>query len=67
MKVLPWESLQTDTGQPLKPATGMKAIGYIPVYESIEAMVDDHGNETPCGTFVVDNHPQQPPERKTEQ
>lgn len=52
LKVLKWETLRTDTGIQLRPGPAMKAVGYIPVYESIQELVEDHGNNFPTGTFL---------------
>lgn len=52
LKVLPWETLVTDAGVNLKPGPQMKAIGYIPVYESLQELVENFGNDCPSGTFT---------------
>lgn len=57
MKVLQWQSIQTETGVPLRPGKNMRAVGYIPVYESIQEMVADHGTECRSGTFEEDVPP----------
>lgn len=51
LKVMKWSTLQTDSGQHLKPSSEMKAVGYIPVYESIEPLCEDHGHDAEYGTF----------------
>lgn len=51
LKVLAWETISTDTGVPLRPGSEMKAVGFIPVYESIQAMAEDHGSKCRSGTF----------------
>lgn len=51
MKVMSWDTLQTEDGKKLRPGSGMKAVGYIPVYESIVELVDDHGVDIDSGTF----------------
>jgi hypothetical protein len=51
MKVMQWSTLQTGDGQPLNPDSEMKAVGYIPVYENIKTLCDDHGHDAEYGTF----------------
>lgn len=50
-KVMQWITLQTDDGKPLSAGKKMRSVGFIPVYESIEQMVADHGSEINSGTF----------------
>lgn len=50
-KVMKWDALKTDSGCGIKPSCNMNAIGFIPVYDSISAMVDDHGTNINSGTF----------------
>lgn len=54
MKVFQWETIRTETGLPLQPGKNMRAVGYIPVYESIQEMADDHGTDCQYGTFEED-------------
>ena len=35
----------------MRPGKEMLAVGYIPVYESIQSLVDDHGPSVQTGTF----------------
>jgi hypothetical protein len=51
LKVMQWSTLQAENGQKLKPGGKMKAIGFIPVYEDIQSMCDDHGHNAEYGTF----------------
>lgn len=51
LKVMQWSTLQTENGQKLTPGGKMNAIGFIPVYESIEPLCDDHGHDAEYGTF----------------
>lgn len=51
MKVMKWQTLQTTDGKTISPDEKMNAIGYMPVYESISALVDDHGADVECFTF----------------
>ena len=51
LKVMKWSTLQTENGQKLKPGGKMNAIGFIPVYEDIQSMCDDHGHDAEYGTF----------------
>jgi len=51
LKAMRWSTLQTDSGATLKPGN-MKAVGFIPIYESLEAMVDDHGTDVASGTML---------------
>jgi hypothetical protein len=50
-KVMQWKTLQTEDGKPLAAGQKMKSVGFIPVYESISEMVDDHGADLRIGTF----------------
>lgn len=59
MKVLKWDSLQTSDGRTIGPGDTMHAIGFIPVYGSIQAMINDHGRDCECGTFVAKEEPAQ--------
>lgn len=56
MKVMDWSTLKTANGDQVTAGSRMNAIGFIPVYDSIAAMVDDHGNEIDSGTFVATEH-----------
>ncbi len=51
LKVMQWSTLQTENGQKLNPGPDMKAVGYIPVYDGIEPLCDDHGHDAEFGTF----------------
>lgn len=51
LKVIKWATLQTENGQKLKRSGKMKSIGFIPVYEDIQTMCDDHGHGEEYGTF----------------
>lgn len=51
MKVLQWGTIRTETGLPLQAGKNMRAVGYIPVYESIQELVEDHGTDCQYGTF----------------
>ena len=50
-KVMQWKTLQTEDGKPLVAGKKMRAVGFIPVYESISEMVEDHGTDVRSGTF----------------
>ena len=53
MVCLPWTSLSTEDGLPIKADGKMNAIGFIPVYENIQTLIDDHGRDKEYGTFVL--------------
>lgn len=53
--VLSWQSLETEDGQKLRPSGKMNAVGFIPVYTSIQALVEDHGPDIDSGTFVSES------------
>lgn len=53
-KVMSWETLKSDSGGRVTASEDMNAIGYIPVYDSIPAMVKDHGNKILSGTFEAE-------------
>ena len=52
--VMKWECLRKLDGGFCKPAEGMNAIGFIPVYDSIAGLVDDHGNQVQTMLFESD-------------
>src|SRR4051812_36296738 len=51
MKVMGWETLKTANGESIEASEKMNAVGFIPVYDSIQGLVDDHGNQIATGTF----------------
>ena len=52
--VMKWETLKTELGGVCRPTEDMNAIGFIPVYDSIPALVDDHGNQVQTMLFESD-------------
>ncbi len=53
MVALPWSSLATESGLPIAADSQMNAIGFIPVYEDIQSLIEDHGHDKEYGTFVI--------------
>ena len=46
--IFPYRIYQIDD---MGPDENPEAVGYIPVYDSITALVNDHGNDCPSGTL----------------
>lgn len=51
LKVLWRDSLQFGDGVELELGEDVRAVGFIPVYESLQALVEDHGVDCDYGTF----------------
>lgn len=52
-KVMGWDTLQTDTGQALKPSPQLKTIGFIPVYADVISLQEEHGPDIDSGVMYI--------------